>query len=1386
MADLGLAIIGVASTAAALAKQLLDVYQSAKESYTDAWALANHLQLLQSILQEIEKTFTSTRRIWSDDAMTTIEELLTASRAIFVRLDKVLNPYNSSEAGTNKTSLVSRFKWHFKKEEVRSLTAQLDSIKSTMQLMLSVILLGDRMDRDDGLSLALQARLYMASQLVAGERASLANLLLVEEYIAVTTGAENGIAQGSAIAQGTMITQGPMTRQLQQINRDGRIFEWLNSIVGLSQDGGLPFDTQSRFSSKSRVVLTDEQRSIAGAACNDVENLLEKWTTLSESQSKRSEREWEEEQVPRQSLTHRPSSHIIGTSASNGDLQQFAADGNVRNDVFEPEQIHAHSRAIENNRDDDDKTVRDFTGHEETHIPHVESVASTTIVEDWIIDQASEEGDPNFRSQIRDQLQQIPYHRGPFSEISILEPSGSQAPSEISTISSIGTSSDPKRIRKLIKLGRNLFKLKKFTEALTLYREAYQEKKELGEEDAEMLEIEFQLGVIFGELNKYPEAEKLLQRVLKKQKRRQAGAAMHLTEHYLGRVLARQCKWKEAFTIYTPLWQIRKVALEDADKSAINLALKTGCEYGNVVLETEMYDEALGIAQLIYPLAKERFGKSDIKVTIRSGLDLARSYVGVGSLPEARKLISEIYDVVLESYGSESLFLTDCSHELAMVACKEGKYEEAESLARRALDLRRRRQGRRNIYTLESAHRLALILQLAGKLANSKAVLEEYQQISKKLLGKVHPITIKLTLQLAKILEEEENTRGALSILSSAYDDVSASKDTPKQEMLSVAIPLGQLILKDTERLTEKKYWDLRRNKTLQATKIYSFIYSTQKEYSGPRSEISLETGHQYGVLCIGIGQYDKAEAVLKEVWENKGIVFGKSDPRSIASGMKLGQVFLCQRKHEQALQTFEPLFDTCGALTCLSQSEQNIKSAELLGLVELSRARSWDQVNHGWMLMENSLEARKQLSGPTPSTLLSSIEWAFTQGARDPDDKKHALGIVAGFNASLIAFIRKDRPCGNDILAQIIQSKVQRFGYSSTIRVFTYAQAALLFFQQERKECVYVLRRFFNELRREFGSSFGATRRAGQFLSLALIIDSLLTSNTVSGAVDKLVDKMVLVEDVQPIIIPTCVSIAILLAKEHMESLAKPLLQWVYKTFKRQHGLFSSEALTILAIMHVISIRKTYQRAKGVPKSDYSFQDIGAQIHGADYMWNPMINRISRSVSKLSQNPEGHKFFARFIANGLARATLWEKFDEYLASLEINRIIQESVHTNGFGEEILFNLRQNPSYRVGRAETIYEDSDSDDGREIEIDDAASIDFGGILDSIDSQPLRSLGASLVDLTMKDENGDEVVGRISHLQDELINEIINEADIKNARENVDEFEKEAGLQLYEGD
>lgn len=363
----------------------------------------------------------------------------------------------------------------------------------------------------------------------------------------------------------------------------------------------------------------------------------------------------------------------------------------------------------------------------------------------------------------------------------------------------------------------------------------------------------------------------------------------------------------------------------------------------------------------------------------------------------------------------------------------------------------------------------------------------------------------------------------------------------------------------------------------------------------------------------------------------------------------------------------------------------------------------------------------------------------------------------------------------------------VQQKGSSGAFtRALSYAQASFLFLQLERQESLSVLRRIFNSSRRELGGRHIQTCVAGELLCLGLILDSLLTTNTITSAVDRNIDKVTSVNGHRSLLFSICLVIAISLAMSDRETLAKPLLAWLYKTQKRQFGRFSKDTLTILAIMHGVTIRKIYQKAKGVPKSECNFPDIGAEISSSKFIWDPLMGKIAGRFTKLSKNP-GANGFERTIARSYARLGLFGNLERHLAKLELFQQFSNLMAcSEALGVNLFSNLPHTNSFVRGRAETIYSNSESDDNddeKEYDSESVASVDFGGILGDLNSAPLRSLGASLISLSTPMDDDDSVenaMSRIVRLQNELVDEIVDDADIRNARDNVEKLEKEAGV------
>jgi hypothetical protein len=137
MAELGLA---------GIARFFVRVYQSAKDAHKDVKEASRHIELLESVLNELHQTVDG---VYSDSAEQTIRGLLTQCNSIFVEIRKHTDLYEQCQKP--KWSLghfSTRLKWHFWKDEVKLLIAQLYSIKSTLHLIVALQSLGKQLSHE--------------------------------------------------------------------------------------------------------------------------------------------------------------------------------------------------------------------------------------------------------------------------------------------------------------------------------------------------------------------------------------------------------------------------------------------------------------------------------------------------------------------------------------------------------------------------------------------------------------------------------------------------------------------------------------------------------------------------------------------------------------------------------------------------------------------------------------------------------------------------------------------------------------------------------------------------------------------------------------------------------------------------------------------------------------------------------------------------------------------------------------------------------------------------------------------------------------------------------------------------------------------------------------
>src|ERR1700761_329691 len=119
MAELGLAIVGVAATGTALAKKLYRLHRSARDRFHDAKHIATHVELLKCVLLELKSTVAEAGGMKSENSVTTAQGLVTACEDIFNRVENLIAPCLLENGGRpSVANRFSAFTWHFKKDDI--------------------------------------------------------------------------------------------------------------------------------------------------------------------------------------------------------------------------------------------------------------------------------------------------------------------------------------------------------------------------------------------------------------------------------------------------------------------------------------------------------------------------------------------------------------------------------------------------------------------------------------------------------------------------------------------------------------------------------------------------------------------------------------------------------------------------------------------------------------------------------------------------------------------------------------------------------------------------------------------------------------------------------------------------------------------------------------------------------------------------------------------------------------------------------------------------------------------------------------------------------------------------------------------------------------------
>lgn len=129
------AVAGVATAGVQLSKFLYDLYSTVKASRQEIQDVANNVSLLAMVLEELDS-------VLCDDESKFKSELREAAQTIALRcasIFKDIRNHTGADPGLKEKKFYKMVAWYFKRERVKPLRSSLESLKSTLTILLHVV-----------------------------------------------------------------------------------------------------------------------------------------------------------------------------------------------------------------------------------------------------------------------------------------------------------------------------------------------------------------------------------------------------------------------------------------------------------------------------------------------------------------------------------------------------------------------------------------------------------------------------------------------------------------------------------------------------------------------------------------------------------------------------------------------------------------------------------------------------------------------------------------------------------------------------------------------------------------------------------------------------------------------------------------------------------------------------------------------------------------------------------------------------------------------------------------------------------------------------------------------------------------------------------------------
>jgi len=201
-------------------------------------------------------------------------------------------------------------------------------------------------------------------------------------------------------------------------------------------------------------------------------------------------------------------------------------------------------------------------------------------------------------------------------------------------------------------------------------------------------------------------------------------------------------------------------------------------QLANGLTDADHHEDALSVREAELSM-RLRLGDSQENVLIAQG-NLAATYVALGRLEEALRMLRDVYSGRLKLSGEEHSETVRAAYNSANALMRLRRFEEAKVLLRKTIPVARRvlRENDHVPLEMRSMYAQALCRDPAGTLDDIReaaTMLEETERIARRLLGGAHPVVAGIELSL-------RNARSVIAACESARETSRERPPTSKSQ----------------------------------------------------------------------------------------------------------------------------------------------------------------------------------------------------------------------------------------------------------------------------------------------------------------------------------------------------------------------------------------------------------------------------------------------------------------------------------------------------------------------------------------------------------------------------------------------------------------------------